>query len=555
MRCGSTPNRPGSALTPPARRGILKTMSSHNSTAPARRVRTRFAPSPTGFLHVGAFRTALFSYLFARRFGGDFILRIEDTDQARLVKNSLADIITSMQALGIGYDEGPDKATVAALDAEKYGTIDPAILPDHSGNYGPYFQSQRLPRYLELLHQLLEEGKAYYAFETKDELDRMRKAAEIRKEPFRYSGKYRDYPLGEARDRVAQGEAAVIRFKMPTEGTIRTVDALRGETLWDAKTQDDFVILKGDGFPPYHFSSMADDHDMEISHIFRSEEWISSTPKHFCIFEAFGWELPIFIHTPNVLGNDRKKLSKRTGASPIRGVIYLPNGEPVIGLLDQGYLEDAVFNYLSITGWSAGDDTEIMTRDEIISRFNIDGISPSPALFDRDKLAWLNGTYIRRLAPDELVERALPFLTKAGLLPAEPTPEERAYAASVIVLEQERLKTLDEIPALTDFFFPLLPEYSEKSVGKWLKGAGISEYLSEVAAALAALPNWNTEEIEATTRSVGEKQGREKGDLTHPIRVAVTGREVGPSLFDALAAMGRERALARLHHAQEIVLG
>ncbi|MES2462474.1 MAG: glutamate--tRNA ligase [Armatimonadota bacterium] len=530
-------------------------MSSHNSTAPVRRVRTRFAPSPTGFLHVGAFRTALFSYLFARRFEGDFILRIEDTDQARLVKNSLADIIASMQALGIGYDEGPDKSTVAALDAEKYGVVDPAILPDHGGSHGPYFQSQRLPRYRELLDQLLEENKAYYAFETKDELDRMRKAAEIRKEPFRYTGKYRDYPLAEARDRVASGEPAVIRFKMPTEGTIRTVDALRGETLWDPKTQDDFVILKGDGFPPYHFSSMVDDHDMEISHIFRSEEWISSTPKHFCLFEAFGWELPIFIHTPNVLGNDRKKLSKRTGAPPIQGVIYKPNGEPVYGLLDQGFLEDAVFNYLSITGWSPGDDTEIMTRDEIIRRFNIEGISPSPALFDRDKLTWLNGMYLRQLTPEALVERALPFLTKAGLLPVQPTAEESAYAASVIVLEQERLKTLDEVPTLTDFFFFPLPEYSEKSVAKWLKKEGVADYLGDLVTSLDALDDWNAERIEATTRAAGEKRGREKGELTHPVRVAITGREVGPSLFDAMAAMGRERVLARLNHALEIARG
>jgi glutamyl-tRNA synthetase len=300
---------------------------------------------------------------------------------------------------------------------------------------------------------------------------------------------------------------------------------------------------------------MVDDHDMEISHIFRSEEWISSTPKHFCLFEAFGWELPIFVHTPNVLGNDRKKLSKRTGAPPIQGVIYKPNGEPVPGLLDQGFLEDAVFNYHSITGWSPGDDTEIMTRDEIISRFNIEGISPSPALFDRDKLTWLNGMYIRQLSPEALVERALPFLAKAGLLPAQPTAEERAYAASVIILEQERLKTLDEVPALTDFFFPLLPEYSEKSVGKWLKKDGVADYLTAIASALEALGDWNTEAIEATARTVGEKHGREKGELTHPIRVAVTGREVGPSLFEAMAAMGRDRVLARLNHAREIARG
>jgi len=530
-------------------------MNSNDLKTPGRRVRTRFAPSPTGFLHVGAFRTALFSYLLARHHGGDFILRIEDTDQARLVKNSLADIIASMHALGIPYDEGPDRQTVAALDASKYGEVDPALLPDNGGSYGPYFQSQRLPRYNELIEQLLEEGKAYYAFETKEELERMRQAADIRKEPYRYNGRYRDFPLGEARDRVVGGQPYAIRFKMPASGTIRTVDALRGETLWDAKTQDDFILVKSDGFPVYHFAAIVDDHDMEISHVLRSEEWIPSTPKHVCVFEAFGWEKPIFLHTPNVLGVDRKKLSKRMGAPPLRGTILTQKGEPVHGLLDRGFLEDAIFNYLALTGWAPGDDSEVMTREEIIGKFDLEGISPSPALYDEVKLKWFNEQYLKKLSPEEMVERTLPFLEKAGLLPTDAPPEQRAYAAEVLRLEEERIKVLSDAPALTDFFFLPLPEYVEKSVTKWLRQEGAAAYLTDVAAALADLGTWDIPSIEAATRAIGANHGREKGSVVHPVRVAVTGREVGPGLFESMAVLGRERTLTRLAHAVELANG
>lgn len=536
-------------------------MASNDLTAPTRRVRTRFAPSPTGFLHVGAFRTALFSYLLAHRFGGDFILRVEDTDQNRLVPDSLNHLIGSMVTLGIPYDEGPDRASVAALDAAKYGPVDPALLPEHGGDAGPYFQSQRLPRYHALIEQLLEEGKAYYAFETKEELESMRKAADIRGEPFRYNGRYRDYPAGEARDRVAKGEPHSIRFKMPTEGVIRTIDALRGETLWDARTQDDWILLKGDGFPVYHFAAMVDDHDMEISHVLRGEEWLPSAPKHFCLFAAFGWETPIFLHTPSVLGADRKKLSKRNGGQPILGPTPelkdgKPTGEMLHGLVnEEGYLEDALFNYLALTGWSPGDDSEILSQTELTERFSMENISTSPAFFDLDKLNWYNGVYIRKLSPEDLVKRALPFLIRAGLLLESPAPAERAYAASVIALEQERLKRLDEIPALTDFFFTELPEYAPKSVGKWLKPEGTAAYLAEVSSVLAAVTAWNLETVEAATREAGARHGREKGDLTHPVRVAVTGREVGPGLFESMTVLGQDRVLARLAHAVEIARG
>ena len=515
-----------------------------------RRVRTRFAPSPTGFLHVGAFRTSLFSWLLAKKYGGDFLLRVEDTDQNRLVKGSLEHIIQSLHALGTPYDEGPDAEEIAQL-SEAYGSVDPKLLPADGGKFGPYIQSLRRARYHEVIHTLLEEGKAYYAFETEEELAAKRAAAEARKVPYRYDRHFRDYSLTEARKRVADGERAVVRLKMPTDGPIRTVDFLRGETIWDATTQDDFVILKADGLPPYHLAAMVDDHDMEISHVLRGEEWISSTPKHFCLLQALGWEAPVFVHTPGVLGGDRKKLSKRNGAKPLLGPVpefdknYQFTGEHLYGYLNNdGILPEAMLNFLAICGWSPGDDREVMTVEEIIAAFDIGHISQSPGIFDWSKLHWMNGVYIRHLSPSAFYERAKPFL------PEGVDPE---YAAAALALEQERVKQLSEVPEVTDFFFVELPQYEAKSVQKWLTTS--VAYLDELSSAVAALSDWNSGTIEQVTREVASKHAREKGDATHPVRVALTGREIGPSLFDLMTVLGKERLAVRFAKAKELASG
>lgn len=522
----------------------------------SRRVRTRFAPSPTGFLHVGALRTALFSWLLARHAGGDFLLRIEDTDRNRLVPGALEQIIASLRAMGMDYDEGPDRASAAALDVEKYGTVRPDLLPENGGAQGPYFQSQRLGRYREVVNRLVAENRAYYAFETPEELAALRAQSEARKQPFLYRGEtYRDYPAEASRARAERGEPHVVRFKMPQMGTIRTEDALRGTTEWDAATQDDFVILKSDGFPPYHLAAIVDDHDMGISHAVRSTEWLSSSPKHFCLYEALGWEPPIYVHVASVNGSDGKKLSKRTGAKPVVGQIIDPKtGDVTTSFLDDGYLVEALFNFLALTGWSPGDDTEIMDRDEILRRFRLEGLAVSPAVFDLDKLTWMNGVYIRSLPPDDLLCRVLPFLSRAGLIPADPDETTRAYIRQVLLLEQERLKRLDEAPGLVDFFFGDLPDYQQRSVERWLRreADATGAYLRELQTELAEQRAWTAEALEATVRGVGARHGRERGDLTHPVRVAVTGREVGPGLFETLAVLGKERVLRRLEKATEL---
>jgi len=538
--------------------------STANGGPGGKRVRTRYAPSPTGNPHVGNLRTALFSYLLARRYGGDFLLRIEDTDQNRLKPGALTNILASLRALGMEYDEGPDVASVAALDAEKYGEVPRDLLPDKGGDFGPYFQSLRLPRYREVIDRLLEDGKAYYAFETKEELEAMRAAAQVRGEPFLYNRRYRDLPLAEARARVAAGEEAVVRLKMPVEGPIRTVDYLRGETVWDAKTQDDFIILKGDGFPPYHLAAIVDDYDMRISHVLRGEEWLPSFPKHVCLYEALGWEMPVFIHTPYVLGPDRKKLAKRTGAQPVVGELELVNEktkevEVIYGYVDhEGVLPEALFNFLSLVGWSPGEDREVLAKADLIEAFDElekPAISRAPGIFDKEKLYWMNGVYIRSLSREDLAERALPFLVKAGLVPADPDAATRRYVGEVIALEQERLTRLSEAPAAADFFFRDLPEYQDKGVNKHLKKPGAAGYLSDVAAAYADLSDWSVAEIERVTREAGARHERERGDITHPVRVAVSGREVGPGLFEMIEVLGRDRTLRRMSRAVELARG
>ena len=551
-------------------------------------VRTRFAPSPTGFLHIGAFRTALFSWLFARHHGGQFVLRVEDTDQARVVPGSLENLILSLQTLGMMYDEGPDKASVAKLDSSKYGTINPNILPDEGGKFGPYIQSQRLIRYTELLEQLIDSGKAYYAFETPEELDRAREAAKKLGKPYQYERKFRDYDVSEAKKRVLDGEAAVIRLKMPLTGKIITPDFQRGNMEWDATTQDDFIIRKGDGFPPYHFAAIVDDHDMEISHVIRGDDWLSSFPKHVCVFEAFGWEPPIFLHAPNILApGGGKKLSKRHGAKPIVGPApELENGKLTGDMLpglvsDEGFLPEALVNFLVLMGWAPGNNQEMLTRDEMVKLFSLEAISTSPAAFDPEKMAWMNGVYIRQLTPEALVEKAMPHLVSAGLLSENADAETQAYAARAVTLEQERIRrlglsqkeqaawkagtleadvntgifdktALDTLPPAADFFFPLICQYNAKSVEQWVKPAGTKVYLSDILEGIRELPDRVDTEVavfEQIVRAAGEKNGRTKGGITHPVRVAVTGREKGPGLFEAMAVLGKKRLIARLEHA------
>lgn len=482
-----------------------------NVETPQTTVRVRFAPSPTGSPHIGNIRTALFTWLYARKHGGVFILRIEDTDRARYVEGSVQEIMDSLRWLGLDWDEGP------------------------------YFQSERLPLYQEVAQRLVASGHAYRCYCTPERLEELRRQQEAAKQPTGYDRRCRYLSDEERRRLEAEGTPYVIRFAMPLEGETVFHDEIRGEIRFENRLLDDFVMLKSDGYPTYHLASVTDDHHMGITHVIRGEEWISSTPRHVQIYRALGWEMPKFAHLPMILGTDRKKLSKRHGS--VQFVEYI----------QQGYLPEAMFNFLALLGWSADEDRELYTREEIIERFDLSGVQENPAIFDGQKLLWMNGVYIRRKPIEELTQLCLPYLQQAGLVSTTPSPEEILYAQRVIALEAERMKLLSEVVALTEYFFQEELTYEEKGVRKWFTQPYIVQMLERLIEGYDALEPFDLTQIEATTRAVAEELGVSAAQVIHPTRLAVSGRTVGPGLFEMIEVMGKERVLRRLRAALQWV--
>ena len=465
----------------------------------------RFAPSPTGYPHLGNVRTALFNWLFARHTGGTFILRIEDTDQARKVEGAVEVILNSLQWMGMDWDEGP------------------------------YFQSQRLDMYREYGEKLVSEGKAYYCYCSSQRLDAMRQEQIKLKQPPGYDRHCRDLGHGKtAGDDPAV--APVIRFKSPLEGRTVITDLIRGDVTFENSTLDDFVLLKSDGYPTYHLANIVDDHHMQISHVMRAEEWLSSTPRHVLLYEAFGWQPPRFAHLPMILGPDKSKLSKRHGATSIDEY------------RDRGYLPEAMINFLSLLGWSLDDKTEIMTCEEIVKNFTIERVSKTAAVFNQTKLEWMNGVYIRNLGSQEFSNRSMPFVERA--LPSEvKRPIDAAYLEQIAPLVQERAKVLSEVPSLMDFFFSNELEYESSLLcGKLEKGQA-KEVLTRTLQALDSISEWSAGDMEAAVRPLAEEVGLKAGPFFGVLRVAVTGRTASPPLFETMEVLGRDRCMARLRAA------
>lgn len=489
----------------------------------SRPVRTRFAPSPTGLPHIGNIRTALYSWLFARHHGGQFVFRLEDTDRERYDPQAEAALYQAFRWLGLDYDEGPDIG----------------------GPYGPYVQSQRLEHYRAAADRLIASGNAYKCWCSRERIQEIREARQKANiHPHGYDRHCRDLSDEERARHEASGAPYVVRFAVPLEGVTTFHDAVRGDITYQNRELDDHVILKSDGFPTYQLANVVDDHLMSITHVIRSEEWIPSTPRHVLEYQALGWEPPVFAHPSLIMGRDPKtnkivKLSKRHGS------VYVGD------YADQGFLSETVVNFISLLGWSPGGDRELMSRDDLIRLFTLEGINPSPSVFDFDKLQWMNGVYIRSLTPEALVERTLPFLQKAGLVSESPGDAELAYVRQILLLEQERMKTLADAPGLTDIFFRTEVEYDEAAVGKWLRRAGAREVLDQLLAAFEAVEVWDTASLEAAVRGVIEARGVKAGEVIHPTRVAATGRTVGPGLFEALWALGRERVLSRIRNARD----
>jgi glutamyl-tRNA synthetase len=482
-------------------------------------VRVRLPPSPTGLFHVGNARTGIFNWLFARHYGGKFILRIEDTDRKRCRPEYEQNILEALRWLGLDWDEGPEVG----------------------GPYGPYTQSQRLELYRESARLLVENGHAYYCYCSTERLADMR--LQQQGESAGYDRRCRCLTPEQRAEKASQGIIPTVRFAMPLSGETAFEDIIRGRIAFDNAKLDDFIILKSDGFPTYHLAAVTDDHLMRMTHILRGEDWIPTTPVHLLMYAAFGWEPPAFGHLPMVVGTDRSKLSKRHGATA------------VTAYRDQGYVPEALFNFLALLGWAPGGDREVMSRDELVAAFGIEGIGVAPSVFDITKLEWMNGHYIRSRDRETFAAMALPFLARAGVIPAEPTAERREYATRVVALAQERVKVLLELPALTDFFFREEIEYDPAAVKKWLTKDYVPAALDELANRFRSEPSFDAGAIERVVRELADEHGMKAAALIHPIRVAVTGRTTGPGLFETLQVLGRERCLERLAKARELAAG
>ena len=479
-------------------------------------LRVRFAPSPTGYLHVGGARTALFNWLFARRNGGVFVLRIEDTDVERSSDEMVEGILDGLRWLGLDWDEGP-----------KIG-----------GPHAPYFQSGRLDRYRELASRLVRDGAAYYCYCTPDELKAKRDAAEKAGGAWLYDRTCRALSSDEVAARERDRMPRAVRLKVP-DGIVRFDDLVHGPIEVDAATLDDFVILRSDGHPTYQLSVVCDDVDMQITHVVRGDDHISNTPKQILLYRAAGAPIPQFGHVPLILGPDKKRLSKRHGATS------------VMEYARQGFLPEAMTNFLALLGWSPGAaaaNREVFARDELVSLFTLDGISGGNAVFNPERLDWFNQQHIARLAPDVLAARIKPSFEAAGLWRDDLVGDRHAWFLAVLELLRPRARRLDDFVTQGRFFFVSSDalEYDEAAVAKHLRVDAVADHLDALDAAFAACATFDAATIEAALRATADARGVKAGSLIHAVRVAITGKMVSPGLFDVLALVGRTEVHARL---------
>ena len=474
----------------------------------SRPVRVRFAPSPTGMLHIGGARTALFNWAYARSRGGTFILRIEDTDTERNSEESLQSILDSMRWLGLDWDEGPET----------------------EGNFGPYAQSQRVDTYQAAMERGLEEGWLYRCFATSEELEVQREEARAAKTNWRFDARFRDLSSEEAEARHAAGEKNVLRFRVPEGEAIVIKDHIRGEVTFSSAEVEDWVAVRPNGMPTYNFVCALDDSAMEISHVIRGEEHLVNTPKQILVYRALGLAEPEYAHVPLILGQDGKKLSKRTGDTALGDYIA------------KGYPTDALFNFLCLLGFSIDDKTDVFTREELLQAFELKRISKGGAIFDTDKLHWLCGDWIRRMGAPSFTAAVLPYLIEAKLVPADASAN--AELQSLVAAFQERITLFSELPEQAAGMFGELPEYDKKAQ-KALRAEGVSEVLQAVAKAVDASV-WPMEDFSATVKAVAGELDLGMGKVMKPVRAALTGTLGGPELADVVRILGKERSMKRL---------
>ncbi len=464
------------------------------------KIKTRFAPSPTGHLHIGGARTAIFNWLYARKNKGEFYLRIEDTDRERSSAEMVQSIVDGLKWLGLDWD----------------GDL--------------YFQSQHIEEHIKACYELLNRGYAYFCYCSEEELEAKRKEAEEKKIPYRYDRKCLYLSEEDKLKFESEGRKKVIRFKVPDGETVFN-DVVHGEIKFKNSEIDDFVILRSDNTPVYNMAVVVDDHNMGITHVIRGDDHISNTPKQILIYQALGWDIPVFAHVPLILGPDKKRLSKRHGATA------------VIEYRDKGFLPEAMFNYLCLLGWSPGDNREIMTLSEIIEAFDISRIQKKSAIFDQAKLEWMNSEYIRRKENLELLKYVKPFVEKYGY-----KFEDDTYLLKVINLMKDRVKTLEDFVSFGKYFFEDPIEYDKEGVEKYWK-SGTSQLLDEFVEKLKKIDDYVSLKIESELRNFAQEKNVKASELIHPIRLAITGMRVSPGLFDVMEILGKETTIRRIKNA------
>ena len=475
-------------------------------------VRTRFAPSPTGYMHLGNLRSALYTFLYARANNGKFILRIEDTDRERYVEGAVDVIYRTLKSIGMDWDEGPDVG----------------------GDFGPYVQSERKDLYLPYAKELVKKRKAYYCFCTEEELQQRRDEAAARGETFKYDKHCLHLSDEEVQARLDAGMPYVIRQNVPERGEASFDDVLYGHIAVDCSDLDDMILIKADGMPTYNFANVVDDHTMGITHVMRGNEYLSSTPKYNLLYDAFGWEKPVYIHMTPIMRDATHKLSKRDGDAYFEDYV------------NKGYLKEAIVNYVALLGWNPGDEREFFTIDELIKAFSVEGMSKSPAIFDVNKLTWMNAEYIRRLTPEQFTEYAMPYYEKAGI----PT----AHADVLARILQPRTEVFTQIPEMVDFLAQI-PEYdAELFTNKKSKTNPevAANVLDMAIAALEALPAWEEQQIHDTLLDLAAANGMKNGTMLWPVRIALAGKQVTPGgAIEIAVLLGREESLKRLKAGRE----
>ena len=478
--------------------------------------RVRFAPSPTGYLHVGGLRTALYNYLFAKRYKGIFVLRIEDTDRNRYVEGAVENLIKALKWAGLIFDEGPEVR----------------------GNYGPYMQSQRLDIYKKYADELIEKGHAYYCFCTSERLKFLKEAQEKQKLPqTKYDKHCLNLSKEEIKNNLSAGVPRVIRLNVKQNHTIKFDDVIREQVEFESNNVDDQVLIKSDGFPTYHLANVVDDHLMKITHVIRGEEWLSSTPKHVLLYDAFNWERPVFAHLPLLLNPDRSKLSKRQGDVAVEDY------------REKGFLKEALVNFVALLGWNAGDDKEFYCINDLISSFSLERVNKAGAVFDLQKLNWLNAEHLRKKSKEELLLNLKDEIHKSKFNNQNYSDD---YLVLIIEAMRERVSFIKEFIDTCTYFYEVPAEFEQKSIEKNWKPE-TPDHLEKLKEEFASLNNPTKEDFEHSLSKVSEELNVGKGNLIHPLRLAVSGQSTGPGMFDLLFILGKEEVVKRIDTAIKII--